>query len=328
MAKQKMWTLLVHLTKHWLYERNDTMPLEQDFWVWTLESAAKAGFNTILIDTLDGVVYESHPEIAMPGAWSMDKFREELRKCRELGLNPIPKLNFSANHCRWLGPYKRMISTDTYYRVVTDLIKEVYELFDHPAYIHIGMDEEDNEHANYDPDGYCMYRKGNLYWHDLRYIIDAVKATGAKPWLWYDTFIKDHDNFVSHVDKNEVLIAPWYYHHMKEEDFFPFTEFDFDLSEYAHLGLKYVEDIPHLKRYRDNILKWAEDGYQFTPCAWALKKGNIAEQMEYYHDGAPEESFPGMIVSTWETCTEKNRELFESTFKQFAEAKQKCYPET
>ncbi len=232
----------------------------------------------------------------------------------EIGSEPDPKTEF----LRQPQPLAGSLQTDDLYRylhrVVSDLIKEVYELFDHPDYIHIGMDEEDNEHANYDPDGYCMYRKGKLYWHDMRYIIDCVKETGAKPWLWYDTFIKDYDNFVSHVDMNEVLIAPWYYHHMKQEDFFPFTEFDFDLSEYAHLGLKYVEEIPHLARYRENILKWAEDGYQFTPCAWALKQGNIAEQMEYYHDGAPEESFPGMIVSTWETCTSKNKELFESAF--------------
>ncbi len=31
MVKKKMWTILVHLTKHWVYEQNEKMPMDQDF---------------------------------------------------------------------------------------------------------------------------------------------------------------------------------------------------------------------------------------------------------------------------------------------------------
>ena len=328
-GNQKMWSLIVHLSMHFSYKYCDTkMAVDQEMWDWILENAAKSGFNTIVIDVLDAVQYGSHPELAMPGAWSRTKLRNELQHCRELGLTPIPKLNFSANHSNWLGPYKRMIATDQYYRLVDDLIRELYELFDHPEYFHIGMDEEDEEHARYNREGYCMFRRGDLYWHDMRYIIDSVKQTGAKPWMWYDSFINHHEQYAEKIGMDEVLLSPWYYHQLKEENFVPISEFQYDLTPYAGITLNYIEDIPRLASFRKNILRWAEEGYKMVPCAWSFKPGNIAAQMEYFHNGAPDESFCGMIVANWRPCLLEHKELFESGFRQFAEAKEKFYPES
>lgn len=332
MTDKKMWALLVHMSMHFGYTHWDTLPLEQDIWEWTLESAVKSGMNTIIIDVLDGIEYASHPEIAMPGAWSRYKLRKELQRCRDMGLTPIPKLNFSANHSNWLGPYARKISTPEYYRVVDDLIKELYELFDHPEYFHIGFDEEDEEHARYNKQGYCMFRRGDLYWHDMRYVIDSVKETGAKPWMWYDAFINHHEEFQATVEKNEVLLSSWYYHQLKEEKFVPISEFKYDLTPYAGLDLKYIEDIPRLASFRKNILNWVNEGNAFAPCAWSFKAGNIESQMEYFHDGAKDEYLKGMVVSTWSPMCRgvwfgtDNLKLLGDAFKDFAEAKKKFYP--
>ena len=327
-----MWALLVHMSMHFGYRHYDKLPLEQDIWDWTIESAAKAGMNTIIIDVLDGIQYGSHPEISMPGAWSRNKLREELQKCRDLGLTPIPKLNFSANHSNWLGPYKRMISTDAYYRVVNDLIKELYELFDHPEYFHIGLDEEDEEHARYNKDGYCMFRRGDLYWNDIRYIIDSVKETGAKPWMWYDAYINQHEIFEEKIKKNEVLLSSWYYHQVKEEKFVPISEFKYDLTPYAGMDLKYIEDIPRLASFRKNIRNWVNGGQMFAPCAWSFKPGNIATQMEYFKEGVKDEFLAGFVVSTWSPCCRgkvftDNIEILTAAFQEFEEAKKKFYPE-
>lgn len=80
-------------------------------------------------------------------------------KASDLGIKLIPKLNFSATHDAWLGEYERMVSTKTYYTVCQDIINEIYEVFEHPDYIHLGMDEEDSR-----TDGrldFVCYRKMN-----------------------------------------------------------------------------------------------------------------------------------------------------------------------
>ena len=68
--------------------------------------------------------------------------RDEVVRLREMGLEPIPKLNFSTCHDAWLGPYARMVSTPQYYQVVKDLIAETIEMFGNPRLFHLGMDEE------------------------------------------------------------------------------------------------------------------------------------------------------------------------------------------
>ena len=60
-------------------------------------------------------------------------------ECRELGIELIPKLNFSATHHTWLCEYGQMMSTSIYYKACREIIKEVYEAFDHPRYFHLGI---------------------------------------------------------------------------------------------------------------------------------------------------------------------------------------------
>ena len=49
----------------------------------------------MVVWTLGMQSYMSHPEIAVRNAWSTERLYKELEKIRNLGLEPIPKLNFS-----------------------------------------------------------------------------------------------------------------------------------------------------------------------------------------------------------------------------------------
>ena len=327
MKRQKIWALLVHLSMHFAYDYFESLPFDDDMWQWTLENAVQAGYNTIILDVGDGLQFASHPEIAAKGAWTREKMRAEVARCREMGLTLIPKLNFSAPHSNWLGKYRRMISTDVYYEVCQDLIKEVYELFDHPDYIHIGMDEEDEAHGRKNKEGYFMIRRGELYWHDLRFLLNCVKATGAKPWIWYDAFTNHHEEYVKRVEKNEVLLSPWYYHQLKPECFAPISEYKHDMTQYAGLDLRYIEDIPVLARFREKVLDWAKEGNIFVPTSWAARPGNTYALMEYFRNGAPDAQMAGLMVSLWFSTQWENKELFETAFREFKEAKEKFYPE-
>ena len=58
----------------------------------------KVRMNMVVIDLGEAIQYQSHPELAVKGSWPVEKFRKELARLRGMGLEPIPKLNFSTTH--------------------------------------------------------------------------------------------------------------------------------------------------------------------------------------------------------------------------------------
>ncbi len=138
-AQDKIWACLLHLSFNMWEEyisphrpfrgyRPD-LQFSEKLWNKALNEMADQGLNMVVIDLGDGVKYDSYPEIAVNNAWSVDKLKAELNKARKLGLEPIPKLNFSAGHDTWMGMYSRMVSTQPYYEFCSAIIKEVSEIF-------------------------------------------------------------------------------------------------------------------------------------------------------------------------------------------------------
>lgn len=181
---------------------------EDNIWNELTQALADAGFNMVVLDLGDGVRYASHPEIAVEGAWSVARLADEIARLRDLGLEPIPKLNFSAAHDVWLGDYARMVSTPTYYQVCRDLIQETAELFGQPRLFHIGMDEETYEHQRYYR--YSQVRQYDLWWEDLGFYIETVEAADSRAWVWSDYVWHHPDLFYAHMSQN-VLQSNWYY---------------------------------------------------------------------------------------------------------------------
>lgn len=177
-------------------------------WSDLLEKMIAAGINTLVLDLAEGVKYESHPEIAVRDAWTVSRLRAELAKLREMGVEPVPKLNFSTCHDAWLGPYSRCVSTDAYYEVCRDLIGEVVTIFDKPRLFHLGMDEETAEHQRHYE--YVVIRQHDLWWHDLTFLINEVQRAGVRPWIWSDQVWRQPEAFFKKVPKS-VLQSNWYY---------------------------------------------------------------------------------------------------------------------
>jgi hypothetical protein len=156
--KKMMWAMYMQLGS---YMWNEPRPLDANgrfcgdrcwaddvAWDNRMAYAKKKGMNMIVVELAEALRYPSHPEIALTGknadqsSRSAEWMNERVRKCREIGLEVIPQLNFSATHDAWLGFYSRMVSSPTYYRVTADLIRDVYDIFEKPPYIGMGMDEE------------------------------------------------------------------------------------------------------------------------------------------------------------------------------------------
>ena len=177
------------------------------------------------MDVGDGVIFCSHPEIAAKNAWSRKRVRDEIARCRALGITLLPKLNFSTIHDAWMGEYSKMVCTGTYYHVVNDLIREVYEIFEKPAYIHIGLDEEDAKHCT--AKGLSIFRTGEQYWYDVRFYIDCVTATGAKPVAWSCPLFEDPEAYKAHIAPDEQILgyisAPWFSTPPENEPYFEET---------------------------------------------------------------------------------------------------------
>lgn len=222
-----IWSYLIHLGTHmWadkdgklygldrtprglMHKAEDKMRTDKEEWIALTNELVLKGVNTLIIDLGEGVKYETHPELAIEGSWSVDELKAELKRLRSIGLNPIPKLNFATTHDEWLGEYSRMVSTSIYYRVCADLIKEVCEIFDTPDYFHIGMDEEAYHHQK--PYSYAVVRHGDLWWHDVLFLINEVEKNGSCAWMWSDNVVlQDENEYVKRMPKS-VLQSIWYY---------------------------------------------------------------------------------------------------------------------
>ena len=224
-----VWAYLIHLGFN-MWEEQDAKPLygmekgrkrildfrraqpylrfDEKLWDELLREMKNIGINTLVIDLGEGIQYESHPEISVKGAWSTKKIKQEIAKLRSMGIELIPKLNFSTTHDAWLGPYSRCVSTDLYYGVCRDLINEVCSIFDKPRFFHLGMDEETAGHQRFAL--YAVMRQHQLWWDDLYFLINEVEKAGVRPWVWADYLWHHPDIFFKKMPKS-VLQSNWYY---------------------------------------------------------------------------------------------------------------------
>ncbi len=180
---------------------------ETSVWNKLLKKMVEAGINMVVIDLGEGVKYQSHPELAVRNSWTTTRLRKELKSMRAMGLEPIPKLNFSTTHDNWLGKYSRCVSTDIYYGVCRDLIEEVIKVFDKPRFFHLGMDEETDPHPEL---CYVVVRQHELWWHDFYFFVNEVEKRGVRPWIWSDYLWHHPDDFFKKMPKS-VLQSNWYY---------------------------------------------------------------------------------------------------------------------
>ncbi len=299
-----LWANLLHLSYNFWNAKEDPTPwhgraregLQFDDQVWTTltRRMAEAGFNMLVLDLGDAVKYTSHPEIAVKGAWEPTRLVEEQARLRELGIELIPKLNFSTAHDAWLGPYSHCVSTPDYYKVCEDLICEVMELMGRPRFFHLGMDEEQVEFQT----SYTRptSRKGPLFWHDYLAFFKVVESYGARPWVWSDYIWKHREEFVQQMPKN-VLQSNWYY------------GIEFGNSE--ENGKKFSHN-PQVQAYLD----LDHNGYEQmpTPSNW-WHRFNPELTLRYARENLTPHLLKGFLLASWYPTTpdylEHNLEAIE-----------------
>ena len=269
---------------------------DDEVWRDVTERLSAANFNAVVIDLGDGVRYQSHPEIAVQGAWTTARLREELKRLRDLGLEPIPKLNFSTGHDVWLGDYGRMISTPQYYQVCRDLIAEVCELFGGPHLFHLGMDEEDA--GNQREYLLAVMRQHELWWHDLNFLANEVESHHARAWVWSDKTWNEAEDFCRKMP-HRILQSNWYYH-LDLENPQHETEFANAWARQCVQGYRTLDDANY---------------EQILTCSNCYVDMNCAATVEFARRRLNPRNTRGFLVAPWvptlEECRDKHFQLIE-----------------
>ncbi len=250
-------------------------------WRDVVDFLPSCGVNTLVIDMGEGVQYDSHPELSNPGAWSKDELRAEVKRIRAMGMEPVPKLNFSSYHDAWLQEYSWMKGTAKYYEVVKDLIDEVAEIFAPVKYFHLGMDEESVPNHR---KGMTIIRCDDLWYHDLYYYIDCIEKHGARPLLWGSYYRFNKDTFAQKMPKDCILVDNSFERVVKGPT-----------GRYVNEGFNAVIERSRL-------------GYdQLLDCSVWCCKQNVAQAVLLARDeGLFDEHMLGLLASPWAKTTEDN----------------------
>ena len=218
----------------------DHVRVDVDLWNCVTERFAAVGGNLLLIDLGEALLYPSHPELAVKGSWKPERMQKEIARLRGLGLEPIPKLNFSTAHDAWLKEYGRMVSTPEYYKVCADLIRDVCEIFEKPRLFHLGWDEE----AAYGQKNALMMvvRQGDLWWHDFLFTVREVEKYGVRPWVWSGRNYLDHEAFMRRMPSSVLQTNSYYW-----KDFEKYLVRDDDLIRSARWPGPYVGALGYIE---------------------------------------------------------------------------------
>ena len=286
---------------------------KDEYWRQVTDYAAEKGINLLVVDLGEGLRFPSHPELSIEGSWSVEKMQDEIRRLNALGVEVVPKLNFSTTHNGWLGKYRMAVSTEEYYKVCEDLIADCYEIFGHPRFFHIGYDEENNDLLK--SYSYKCERTGEVWWQDFLHIVKTVESHGCRAWMWSDYAWWHPEEFYARCPKS-VIQQNWYYDHRG----YGFEVSDPDNADAYQLDVYY---------------KLKEHGFDQIPCGtnWVnsarAAKGMggddiIGKLVDVCRRDITDEHLYGFMMAPWFPCdNEENVRLQLRAIDLFTNAIQK-----
>lgn len=264
-----------------------------DLWLKATEHMVQKKMNMLVVDLGEGLFYPSHPELAIEGSWTPEMMQAEIVRLNKLGIEVIPKLNFSTSHNGWMKHYRRMVSTSKYYEVCEDVIKDAAEIFGTPRYFHIGCDEETASHQ--EGGGYMRFicaRNRELWKHDFLHIVRSVEKCGTRAWAWSD-YGWNHADFYEWCPRS-VVMSNWYY----DECYGGFELAENKTADYSRLKGFYDLD---------------KAGFEQIPCGtnwvgWARRKANvdsddvIGKLVNVCRRDISPKLLKGFLMAPWASC--------------------------
>ena len=299
---------------------------DRELWRKLTAHMQKRHFNHAVIDLGGGVEFQSHPEITLPGSFTPQEMRDEVKRLASMGIEAIPKINFSACHDAWLGIYGRMLSTPKYYEVVRDVIADACEMFGGPRYVHIGLDEENLVHSEKNP--MTIIRRGELWWHDFDFYVKTLEKHGAQPMFFpTSSWGKDQEIFYRRVPKTAIMNVGFYGSFKSREEF---------MEKYAKRTgpTKYKRRVPYMFR------ELSERGYGIVTCVsnWVYTgdkkkyptiptgkdfprdRESIAWAQKYIASETVPEFMLGGMVAPWANVSRAHEDFWIDGLNNFADS--------
>jgi hypothetical protein len=263
--------------------------------------AARFKYNAVVIELWASLKYKKHPETAYEHSYTPDQLRPLIELGHALHMDMIPALNSwghasgmrgaSSEHVvldrfpQWQSLYEPdgwsfCLTNPKIYDQLFDRYGELLQLFDHPKYFHVGMDEawghrglmESEECRGPDP--------LKTITNHLDRIHQYFAQRNTKVIMWHDMFIQRDDpqlgrlspansvppfntHFALPALPKDVIIAAWNYSETKE----------WPVPKYFH-----------------------DKGYPVVVCPWKAKKNTIS-----LLNTAKELNLLGVLATTWDS---------------------------
>ena len=269
--------LLLHITHYdpkWVGNKESEPRFSLETGLELLDAMKKAGFNMVILDIADGVIYDSHPEMQRHYSVPISELKAFSDRAHELGIEFVPKLNFSRSgrnqHDKWLSPHwdqNNFVKVrDDYRQTATDIIDEIVELCQPIHFFHIGMDED-------------HHRSLSQYVETITFFHDYLEGKGIRTMVWNDTPYENRDVIAQvHADKMraaEPLLPKDIIH----------VVWDYDL---VHEGL-----VKRLSDYGFSVL---------------VAPGGNPGRIKKWKKIMEEEGGDGFLFTNWTKCSDENRQ--------------------
>ena len=172
---------MLHLTHYdpvWYKAKAKEKPFDLATGLEALDAAAEAGLNLLVIDCADGVRYKSHPEFARHYSSPMSVLRRLVARADRLGIEVVPKLNFSRSgthhHNDWLRLTRVEHDTPEYWKPAFEVVDELIRETRPKRFFHVGMDEDHD-------------RSTRQYVEAIRTLRAGLKKRGLRTVIWNDS---------------------------------------------------------------------------------------------------------------------------------------------
>lgn len=179
---------LLHITHYdpkWMEKKAQEEPFDLELGYEIIKALKTEGFNTLIIDIADGVIYKSHPELKKHYSVPMDILTKLAQKAHCTGLEVIPKLNFSKSEINVHDNWGRKPGTvwhedfddfKAYYKKAFECIDETMAACYPCEKFHIGMDEDHT-------------RSHGQYCEAINILHSGLRERGLRTVIWNDMAI-------------------------------------------------------------------------------------------------------------------------------------------
>ena len=277
---------LIHLTHYdprWtsLKSREKSFDLQVAHDV--VDALSKQGFNMLLIGVSDGVRYDSHPEFSRRYSVPKQQLVELAEHARGLGMEVVPKLNFSRSptncHNHWMrAPGEEWCAhfdDDYSWKTAFEVIDEVIEACKPERFFHVGMDE-DHE------------RSVRQFSRALTTLHAGLLKRGLRTVAWSDSAL-DYPSGEAYREKSEFA----------EKEGVP-RDVVRILWNYWAVPEKEMEQI-----HRQGMELWGAPGW------------SDPDQAVKFRDALIRAGGNGLIMTRWIACQKRNRRIFLDLIKRF-----------